>query len=77
MKHRARITEALYSGRVRDIYVNEKQTVPRGKEATPSPARSIDCVTTPSITASRKNFAILYKRKLHEEVNGCPPMRNG
>lgn len=70
MKYRARITEALYSGCLSDIYVNEKQTVLRGKEATPSPAGSIDCVTTLSITASQKNFALLYKRKLHEEVNG-------
>lgn len=39
VKYRARITEALYSGRLSDIYVNEKQTVLRGREATPSPAR--------------------------------------
>lgn len=39
--------------------------------------QSIDCITTLSITASQKNFALFYKRKLHEDVNGCPPMRNG
>lgn len=85
MRSRGRITEALYSdmfplqGGLSDIYISEKQTVQRGREAAPSSAVCQSKAIYGAASqhpASLNNCGLLYKRKLHEEVTGDPLIGN-